>query len=1217
MVALVLLLVICVHCSSGQEIHRIIARTNLTGAENLGKDLNKQPVQKGVFSEAKVDEQADLPNQPGQDTLKLDFIQDKDTCAVSGCPFDSSPPYKDTCAVGGCSFDSSPPYKDTCAVGGCPFDSSPPYKDTCAVGGCPFDSSPPYKDTCAVGGCPFGSSPPYKDTCAVGGCPFDSSPPYKYTCAVGGCPCGSSPPYKDTCAVGGCSFGSSPPYKDTCAVGSCPFDSCPPYKDTCAVGGCPFDSSPPYKDTCAAGYFPVPLCFKPSNITNNQVDSKIPADDVNQKLRQQTWLREMHKKTQAKYLEQKRQAELTKSGGEQELDQSDRNQRAPVETFDDQLSKNKASDLQSNRTQNVRAAEGQERNPEGEDRKAEGEDRKAEGNDRNVMDIAPDVKVVDGQGKNNQGANEEVKEVKTTSDTFKTPADFNNADPNLNPSQSDNRNLNLHSDDSNKNNIDNNDISNNNMNNNVPQWSNNQQNVAQVVDQQHNGQQPQQQPQIGGINLSWDWEDFSIMFNNYGGAEMKVRRAPHPTTGEPWPLPQYYSKKDDKVYLISRDFRFVPTGITCDILDEALVRHLQRVLRGSVEDMYDNLQNADGTNIEDPALRYEREEFINAPVITRVEIKVRKPCEKYPSLESDESYDLVVRKKKTYIWANEIWGVLRGLETFGQLVWTGPKDTLYIKETVVSDYPRFPHRGLHVDTSRHFLFKEVLLDILDSMEMNKLNVFHWHIVDDQSFPYESKVYPELSKKGAFHPTYVYSLEDIAEIIEYARMRGIRVMPEFDTPGHTYSWGLSRPELLTQCYTGNSPVKGYLGPIDPSKNSTYRFLKTLFQEVMEVFKDQYLHLGGDEVPLGCWQSNSEVMAFATQLAKQHQSQQQQLAQSSNTNQQFQSWSVWSEDVKRVYEYYENRLIQILNELGQKRKKGIKYIMWQEVMNNNLQLPNDTIIQVWMGDMADVMRATSLGYQVLFSTCWYMDHIEYGTKWPKYYNCDPADTSYGYHIDEKKVLGGEAAFWSEYFTNENLMPMMWPRASAAAERLWSSKDVKNLDKAAERLTEHRCRMLKRGINAGEINGPGYCLHAPPKRRQFNDTVGCQGSNCSRTHNIVHIEDIQLTLSQRGGGLADCGNFFTKGGANAFIILLLVLVAMVAVYALSKSSSKLHRLRICKNRSILLGFVVVLLVYFLCYTTIWMRGFEFSGSFHKTLQEDNGSGHALDTGHKMTTS
>ncbi|KAI8790496.1 beta-hexosaminidase subunit alpha isoform X2 [Biomphalaria glabrata] len=899
---------------------------------------------------------------------------------------------------------------------------------------------------------------------------------------------------------------------------------------------------------------------------------KVPEDE---KLREQAWLKEMHKKTQAKYLEMKRQAELAKTtvaAGQ------------PEESVDKKL-----SDVERNMKQR-------------------GEE---------TIKKSTEHLVVQGQADNNRIPVVENKE---------RPVDRLSLSDDLGS-----RRTASPISDSNQNNVNNNNVQNSNSdnNNNIPQWNsnnndNNQPQFGQVNDnrqqefqQQPNAQRQPQQPQIGGINLSWDWEDFSIMFNNYGAAEMKVRRAPHPSTGEPWPMPQYYSKKDNKVYQISRDLRFVSTGITCDILDEALVRHLQRTLRGSVEDMYDNLQNAEGTNIEDPALRYEKDEFVNAPVITSVEIKVRKPCDKYPSLESDESYDLVVKKKKTYIWANEIWGVLRGLETFGQLVWTGPKDNiLYIKETVVSDYPRFPHRGLHVDTSRHYLFKEVLLDILDSMEMNKLNVFHWHIVDDQSFPYESQVYPELSRKGAFHPTYVYSLEDISEIIEYARMRGIRVMPEFDTPGHTYSWGLSRPELLTQCYSGSSPVKGYLGPIDPSKNSTYRFLKTLFQEVMDVFKDQYLHLGGDEVPLGCWQSNAEVMAFATELAKLRQSQQQQPnAQSVNSNQQFQSWSIWSDDVKRVYEYYENRLIQILNELGKKRKKGIKYIMWQEVMNNNLQLPNDTIIQVWMGDMGDVMRATSLGYHVLYSTCWYMDHIEYGTKWPKYYNCDPVDASYGYHIDEKKVLGGEAAFWSEYFTNENLIPMMWPRASAAAERLWSSKDVRNLDKAAERLTEHRCRMLKRGINAGEINGPGYCLHAPPRRRLFNDTVGCQGGNCSRTHNIVHIEDIQLTLSQKGS-LADCGSFFNKGGISAFIVLLLVLLALAALYALSKSSSKLHRLRICKNRSILLVFVVVILVYFLCYTTIWMRGFEFSGSFHKTLQEDNlseaGHGH-----NKLTTS
>lgn len=714
------------------------------------------------------------------------------------------------------------------------------------------------------------------------------------------------------------------------------------------------------------------------------------------------------------------------------------------------------------------------------------------------------------------------------------------------------------------------------------------------------------QSQAGGMNLAWDWEDFSITFNNYGAAELKVRRSPHATTGEPWPMPQYYSKKDHKVYRISRDLKLIPTKVTCDILEEGLSRHLQRILRGAVEDMYDNLQNAEGTFVDDPAPKYQKDEFVKAPFITKVEIRVRNSCSKFPTLESDETYDLVVKKKKTYVWANEVWGALRGLETLGQLVWRGTDGHLYIKETVVSDYPRFPHRGLHIDTSRHFLFKEILLDIIDSMEMNKLNVFHWHIVDDQSFPYESKVYPELSRKGAYHPTYVYTLEDIAEIIEYARFRGVRVMPEFDTPGHTYSWGLSRPELLTQCYSMDRVVKGYLGPIDPSKNATYRFLEALFQEIVEVFQDQYLHLGGDEVPLGCWQSNPEVMAFANNLAKQTRVTSAQTAQAYNNNYAF---SMWSDDIKRVYEYYENRLINIISDIAKKKKKNIKYVMWQEVMNNNLQLPNDTIIQVWMGDMADVSRAISLGYQVLYSTCWYLDHIEYGTKWPKYYQCDPADNSYGYHIDESKVLGGEIAFWSEYFSNENLIPLMWPRASAGAERLWSNKEVKNLDRAAERLSEHRCRMIKRGINAGEISGPGYCLHAPPKRRVYNDTAGCKGSNCTgRSHNIVQIEDIELHLRQRGGSIADCGSMFSRGNTGVLILLLIVLILVVGgagACTLSRSPSRLHRSRLCRNRSVLFVFVGVLMVYFLCYTTIWMRAFEFSGSFHKTFQEDRGGG------------
>lgn len=111
------------------------------------------------------------------------------------------------------------------------------------------------------------------------------------------------------------------------------------------------------------------------------------------------------------------------------------------------------------------------------------------------------------------------------------------------------------------------------------------------------------------------------------------------------------------------------------------------------------------------------------------------------------------------------------------------------------------------------------------MAYNKLNVLHWHIVDDQSFPYQSQVFPELSAQGAFHPLLIYTPADVQRVIEAARMRGIRVMPEFDTPGHTRSWGVSHPEILTAC---QGQYEGKLGPIDPTKPSTYSFINKLFE-----------------------------------------------------------------------------------------------------------------------------------------------------------------------------------------------------------------------------------------------------------------------------------------------------------------------------------------------------------------------------------------------------
>lgn len=688
------------------------------------------------------------------------------------------------------------------------------------------------------------------------------------------------------------------------------------------------------------------------------------------------------------------------------------------------------------------------------------------------------------------------------------------------------------------------------------------------------------------MRIMWDWSDFLINYEQYVMPEQKVRRAPHATTGEPWPMPQYYTTKKNKVYKINREkFQFRIVKESCDIIEKAVIRYKDVIINDTILDMYDNLQHAQGSSFEDIEVKYEKDMYRRAPYLEAVTIKIRKPCVKLPSDKMDESYDLFVKRKSSYIWANEVWGAIRGLETFSQLVFKGIDDELYIKDTTINDYPRFQHRGILLDSSRHFIFKDVIFDVLEAMSQNKMNVLHWHIVDDQSFPYQSKVYPDLSQKGAYHPSFVYSHEDIAEIIEYARLRGIRVMPEFDTPGHTYSWGLSRPDLLTQCYQGAHPVNGYLGPMDPSKNDTYRFLKTFFNEVMHVFKDQYMHLGGDEVPMTCWSSNPDVLRLLNRLdGKPDQP----------INLQNNDPYMYSYDIRKVLEYYEKRLTTDLKDLGHKRPNGVRFVMWQEIMNNNVQLPNDTIIQIWQGDMGDVQRAIDMGYNAIYSTCWYLDLIEYGVKWPKYYNCDPVDTSFGYQIDEKKVLGGEACIWAEYVDNENLMTTLWPRASAPAERLWSNKDVKDVEAAGKRLSEHRCRMLSRGLQVGMISGPDYCLRRG-RRHDRDGSRNCTGDRCYR--DVVQYERINVHVQQRGK--PDCNQMISSGGSMFSTVVIVILVLAFFITSLKVSGSKMVQIKICKNKTILLAFIGLLVVYFMCYTSLWIQVMEFKGSFEKRVK------------------
>ncbi|CAD5115483.1 DgyrCDS4452 [Dimorphilus gyrociliatus] len=557
-------------------------------------------------------------------------------------------------------------------------------------------------------------------------------------------------------------------------------------------------------------------------------------------------------------------------------------------------------------------------------------------------------------------------------------------------------------------------------------------------------------------DVIWFEESRSYALKLSADPRFPLRLRPNPAQGSPWPLPQQYDTFEQEFFIQPDSFTIHAAGETCDILRFAFRRIRKNMFgHGSVQ--------SDG---------YERQN-LNDKVdeeLRQLNVTVLKPCSKWPSLAMDEAYDLEVRRFGASIIAREVWGALKGLETFSQLVYRSSDNIYRIHRTLINDFPRFPHRGILLDTSRHFLTKETIIMNLEAMAQNKMNVFHWHIVDDQSFPFYSKNYPNLTRMGAYSKHHIYSPADVAEILEEARLRGIRVIPEFDTPGHTWSWGLGQDFLLTPCYDlYTNELTEMFGPINPILRGTYNFLRNFFTEVLTVFKDKYIHLGGDEVPFDCWSFNPQISNF--------------MKRNNITN------------PRQLLGIYEKKLFDIINDLGSKRATGSSYVVWQEVFDNGLKIHPDTIIEIWMGDATDIERVTNSGLRAIYSTCWYLDYINTGVDWDKYYLCEQLDPAVIDDMNIKNIsllIGGEACMWTEYVDNENILSRLWPRASAAAERLWSDKRVRDVQAAAPRIEMQRCRMLATGIPVGVLSGPGSCPSmgpGPGAKRNENDVVSPQ--------------------------------------------------------------------------------------------------------------------------------
>ncbi|CAI5500505.1 unnamed protein product, partial [Closterium sp. Naga37s-1] len=373
----------------------------------------------------------------------------------------------------------------------------------------------------------------------------------------------------------------------------------------------------------------------------------------------------------------------------------------------------------------------------------------------------------------------------------------------------------------------------------------------------------------------------------------------------------------------------------------------------------------------------------------------------------DESYELsiphappqlatrhghAIANMSATIRASTTIGALRALETLSQLCvfdFVARVVTIRGSPLLIRDAPRFQHRGLLIDTARHFLPVPVMERVIDSMAYAKLNVLHWHMVDSQSFPIETPSFPRLWL-GAFSPSERYTTDDMHHIVQYAEERGVIVVPELDSPAHAASWGVGHPTLL--------PAAACPEPLDVSNPFTFQLIKGVLQDLRAVFKSSHIHLGGDEVSFECWSSSPAISAWLQQR---------------------------NLTAEGGYGYFVRRVQALAVEAGWQTT-----VVWEEpfkVFGADLD-PATTIVQNWF-DTALPPAIVQSGFRMIFSNLnlgWYLDFVD--RTWSEVYSQEP--TAGVPEALQHLVVGGETCMWGERVDPSDLLNTVWPRAAAAA-------------------------------------------------------------------------------------------------------------------------------------------------------------------------------------------
>lgn len=477
------------------------------------------------------------------------------------------------------------------------------------------------------------------------------------------------------------------------------------------------------------------------------------------------------------------------------------------------------------------------------------------------------------------------------------------------------------------------------------------------------------------------------------------------------PVPASISWKSGRLE-VNKNFSISVSGKT----DERLKLYISRVMR-----------RLEGRTI----LEFSRD-FSNDSLNSTLSIETQSAGNTIPKLGDDESYNLEINSKQAKLTAATTVGAMRGLETFLQLL-EGDNFGLYFPAVSIQDKPRFPWRGLLIDSARHFQPMEVLHRNLDAMAAVKMNVLHWHLTEDQGFRVESKKFPELHLQGSDGD--FYTQDQIREIVKYAADRGIRVMPEFDMPGHATAWLVSHPEIGSglpgQTYKIERQPGIFDPTLDPTNEKTYKLLEPFFAEMSTLFPDAYMHIGGDENEGKQWAANPQIQAFMKKNGFKNQ-----------------------DDLQQ---YFNRRILTFLEKTG-------KIMMgWDEIFQPTI--PKNIVIQSWRGQeaLAKVARQGNTG---ILSNGYYIDLMQPASD---HYAVDqlPANTTLTAE-EQKRVMGGEATMWSEWVSPDTIDSRIWPRTAAIAERLWSSRDVNDIDDMYRRLDVISIQLEELGLTHRKNQG-----------------------------------------------------------------------------------------------------------------------------------------------------